>query len=192
MKYRLLAIMGFLMVTKALYTPLPAFAEGAAGVPPGQVAPGQAAPKFANPRALESGYVSGSDYLCKGWLLLDFFATDCAPCLKELPFLEGILNSYATAGASGSSGGLKLQGILFDQDADRALCEAFFRGRCSPFIVALDVYNTTYRKYKGPGDTVELPLTVVVAPDGNVAFVASGGSEATMKALEAYITANVK
>jgi len=191
-KYRLLAITGFLMAVMGFFSPISAFAEGGAGVTPVQVVPGQAAPKFANPRALESGYVSGSDYLCKGWLLLDFFATDCAPCLKELPFLEGILNRYVTAGASGSSGATKLQGILFDQDADRALCEAFFRGRRSPFIVALDVYNTTYRKYKGPGDTVELPLTVVVAPDGNVAFVASGGSEATMKALEAFITANVK
>jgi len=191
-KYRLLAITGFLMAVMGFFSPISAFAEGGAGVTLVQVVPGQAAPKFANPRALESGYVSGSDYLGKGWLLLDFFATDCAPCLKELPFLEGILNRYVTAGASGSSGATKLQGILFDQDADRALCEAFFRGRRSPFIVALDVYNTTYRKYKGPGDTVELPLTVVVAPDGNVAFVASGGSEATMKALEAFITANVK
>lgn len=175
----------------ALYTPIPACAQGAA-VSSSQVAPGQAAPKFANPRALESGYVTGSEYLGKGWLLLDFFATDCAPCLKELPFLEAILNRYATAGSSVGSGMTKLQGILFDQDADRALCEAFFRGRRSPFIVALDVYNTTYRKYKGPGDTVELPLTVVVAPDGTVAFVATGGSEATMKALEAFIAANVK
>lgn len=168
----------------ALFILSSTFAQGSTGAVVGQVAL-----KFANPKALESGYVSGSDYLGKSWLILDFFATDCAPCLKELPFLEKILTKYTT---SGSAGVARLRGILFDQDADPNVGAAFFKDRHSPFIVVQDSYNTTYRKYKGPGDTVELPLTVVVAPDGKVAFVASGGSEATMKALEAFITANVK
>ena len=61
--------------------------------------PGEDAPAFVNPD-LQKRHVWSRDYLAKGWVIVDFFATDCEGCKKELPILERLVADHGERGLS--------------------------------------------------------------------------------------------
>ena len=71
------------------------------GLPAWRLDTGDKAPPFANPD-LASRHVLSRDFLGKGWLIVDFFATDCEGCKKEIPVLERLNGELGADGRRSS------------------------------------------------------------------------------------------
>ena len=126
--------------------------------------PGEKAPPFANPD-LTSRHVLSRDFLGKGWLIVDFFATDCEGCKKEIPVLERLERELG-------AGGLTV--LVFATDlAGQPVVEAYFRNSPTTLTVLLDRYQTTVRRY----GVSEIPTLFLIDPDGRVVFKQVGFRE---------------
>jgi peroxiredoxin len=102
-------------------------------------------------QTLDGDLVSLADYQGQ-WVLLNFWATWCAPCAKEMPYLQALADA----------GDIVVLGVNFNE---------------SPAAVAEFVsdYNLTFPILLNPDDVVltmykvrALPRTFVIAPDGMV------------------------
>jgi thiol-disulfide isomerase/thioredoxin len=89
------------------------------------------------------------------WVVVNFWATWCAPCLKEIPDF----NAFAKANAN-----VQFIGLAYEE-IERADMEAFLKQHPIdyPFAI-LDVYNPP-KDFETPRG---LPMTVVLAPGGKV------------------------
>lgn len=149
-----------------LLLPLPAFG----------LEVGEQAPPFANPD-LASRHVLSRDYLGKGWLIVDFFATDCEGCKKELPVLERLSREIPAS---------VLKILVFATDAaGQGLVEPFFRQRPTPLPVLLDRYKTTARRY----GVSEIPSLFLIDPRGVVVFKEVGFKEELYAQLQGFLSA---
>jgi peroxiredoxin len=138
---------------------------------------GAKAPPFANPD-LQNRYVMSRDLLGKGWVILDFFATDCEGCKKELPILERLQADYGGAG---------LSVLVFATDAEGArVVEPFLGQRPTSLPIVLDRYQVTSKKY----GVTEIPSLFLVDPAGEIAFVEVGFREDLYEALSAILEAD--
>jgi len=74
-------------------------------------------------------------------VLIDFWATDCEPCLREMPQRAALYDEYRPLG-------LELLAVAMSQDRpDRVL--AYTERARLPFKVALDVQGTVARDFGG-------------------------------------------
>jgi peroxiredoxin len=138
---------------------------------------GAKAPPFANPD-LQNKYVMSRDLLGKGWVILDFFATDCEGCKKELPVLEKLRADYA---------GLGLVVLVFATDAEGArVVEPYLRERPTSLPIVLDRYQVTTKKY----GVTEIPSLFLVDPAGDVVFAAVGFREDLYEVLKLLLEAD--
>lgn len=90
------------------------------------------------------------------WVVVNFWATWCAPCLKEIPDFNAFAKSRPD---------VQFIGLAYEE-IERADMEAFLKDHPIdyPFAI-LDVYNPP-----ADFDTPRgLPMTVLIAPDGKVA-----------------------
>lgn len=90
------------------------------------------------------------------WVVVNFWATWCAPCLKEIPDFNAFAKSHAN---------VQFIGLAYEE-IERADMEAFLKQHPIeyPFAI-LDVYNPP-ADFETPRG---LPMTVVIAPGGKVA-----------------------
>ena len=90
------------------------------------------------------------------WVIVNFWATWCSPCIKEMPDISAFVASHKDVAAIG----------LAYEDTDKAEVEAFAKKHPVAYPLAqLDVY-------KPPADFDPprgLPTTYLIAPDGSVA-----------------------
>jgi peroxiredoxin len=128
------------------------------------LAEGDAAPKFTNPDQAGK-YLMSTKVYGAGWVIIDFFRTDCEPCKKELPELEKLYGKYQKTG--------KLQAILFDTDTDPSQVGPFFQSRPTPLAVVLDRYQVTAERF----GVESLPMLFLVDPSGKIAMKAVGETE---------------
>ena len=90
------------------------------------------------------------------WVVVNFWATWCAPCIKEMPELSELDEKRED---------LEVVGLAYEEIEPQAMLE-FLKTRPVVYPVAiLDVYNP-------PADFATprgLPMTYLIAPDGKVA-----------------------
>ncbi len=111
--------------------------------------------------------LGGGDFDLAQWkgkvVVLDFWATWCGPCIKSLPALIETMSAFPPERVT-------LLGVNQSEPAEQV--KRFLEARGWKFNVALDAGQKVARQYGVEG----IPHTVIVGPDGNVAWVKTGFS----------------
>ncbi|MBL8200187.1 MAG: TlpA family protein disulfide reductase [Chromatiales bacterium] len=94
-------------------------------------------------------------------VLINFWATWCGPCRKEMPLLEQIQKKYAPLGFT-------MLGVNVEEDT--RLMEAFLKDVPVTFPILLDPANGVSKLY----DVSAMPSTVIVDRKGNVRYIHQG------------------
>ena len=103
-----------------------------------------------------------SEYVGKGhYVLLDFWASWCGPCMGEMPTMKEIYNTYAARG-------LQMIGISFDSKRD-AWLNAIRR------LELPETYGVR-----------AIPETVLITPDGKILAIGLRGQELKEKLAEIF------
>ena len=116
-------------------------------------------------------------------VVLNFWATYCIPCRKEMPDLAAIQNEYAALG-------VQVIGASTDEAADRAKVLQFIKDTKINFPIWMGASSSDMLKF---GLGTALPGTVVIGKDGRIAKVISGivNQADLKKQIDAMLSANV-
>jgi len=108
------------------------------------------------------------------WVIVNFWATWCSPCLKELPDISAFVSAHKD----------QVVGIGLDfEDTDKADVEKFLQQHQLSYPVAQVDIDNPPKDFDAPKG---LPNTYVIAPDGHVAKAFLG--PVTTKDLEGAIS----
>lgn len=97
-------------------------------------------------------------------VVLNFWATYCAPCRTEMPDLAAIQNEYAALG-------VQVIGASADETEDRALVLQFVKETRINFPIWMGATTADMMRF---GLGAALPGTVVIGRDGRIAKIISG------------------
>ena len=112
-------------------------------------------------------------------VLIDFWASWCAPCKEEMPFLEGLHKKHGGAG-------LVIVGVSVDKDRENA--DKFIRALKVTFPIIHDDKHTVADQYKPP----RMPTSFVLDRQGKVRFVHAGYRKEDAVSLEREIAQLLK
>jgi len=139
------------------------------------VAPSEAAsPPDFRLKGLDGKWFSLKDHLGSEVIYIDFWATWCVPCRRELPHLQEMFEEL------GEKGFLVIS-INTDPPSNRSKIKPFVRRYHLGFPTLLDPDNRVLDQFN---PTRELPYGVLIGKDGNVVRVFSGyrsGDEAQLR-----------
>ncbi|MCG8553746.1 MAG: TlpA family protein disulfide reductase [Proteobacteria bacterium] len=107
-------------------------------------------------------------------VVIDFWASWCAPCRREMPFLEQLYRRY-------SGKGLVVVGVSVDKQ--RRHIDEFLRQVKVSFPIVHDKRHRIAKTYKPP----KMPSTFVVGRQGYVRFVHAGYHQRDVPVLERQI-----
>lgn len=90
------------------------------------------------------------------WVLVNYWATWCRPCIKEMPDISAFVKAHKQVAAIG---------LAYDEAEPEAI-RAFLKKRPVSYPVArIDTMNPP----AAFGEPMHLPITYVIAPDGTLA-----------------------
>lgn len=110
---------------------------------------------------LGGGTIKLSDYRGK-WVFLNFWATWCPPCIKEMPSMEVFYNKF-------KENNLTLLAVSVDAEG-ASVVKPFVEKYGLTFEIFLDPQNKVSKEFKVFG----LPSTYVINPEGQIAAQAMG------------------
>lgn len=117
-------------------------------------------------------------------VLVSFMASFCAPCKKELPYLEALHEKNRDRG-------LRVLSISIDRDADgQKKIEELLAQNKVTFPVLKDRFNILARRWLGLQSP--LPSVFLVKPDGTVSLAHRGYNDDASKLLSAEVEAALK
>jgi thiol-disulfide isomerase/thioredoxin len=90
------------------------------------------------------------------WVIVNFWATWCVPCIKEMPDISRFVTAHANVRAIG----------LAYEDSDKADIQAFLARHPVSYPVAQVSLEDMPKDFDEPRG---LPTTYLIAPDGHVA-----------------------
>jgi peroxiredoxin len=125
---------------------------------------------------LDGKRVRFADLRGEGPVLIDFWATWCKPCLRELPHIERLFQAYRSQG---------LQVIAIAEDETRSLpkVKSYIKTHGFTFPVLLDPNQRVLRDFRG----TNCPYLVVISPTGEVVYLHSGYRDGDEKELAEVI-----
>ena len=124
---------------------------------------------------LDRGYVFSKNIYGKGWVLVDFYATTCVNCNKELPYIEEL---YLEKKESG------LQVLLMATDPEGvSIVKPYFQASPTPVPVLLDRYQKSVESF----GVEALPTVFLVNPEGKVVFMETGFHDDTIENIRAFL-----
>lgn len=134
------------------------------GLAPGTARAGEKAsvPNFVL-KNLDGKDVSLEALRAKGPVILDFWATWCKPCLRELPHVEDLRKEYGEQG-------LQVVAISIDDTRSLPKVKSYVKTHRYGFEVLLDTNKRTLRLLQGSN----VPYLIVVAPTGENLYTHSG------------------
>ena len=135
---------------------------------------GEMAASFANPD-LEGKYLLSKNVVGKGWIIVDFFATWCEPCKKEILHLEEMLETY---------GEDELTVLVFATDREGgSVVKPYFAENPTTLRVVLDRYGVTSDRY----GVETIPTVFLLNPDGEIVVKGVGYSEEVIEEMKALL-----
>jgi len=116
---------------------------------------GEEAPKFVNPD-LDAKYVFSKNFIGKTWIIVDFFATDCEGCKKELPEVEKLYEEFRDLG---------VVAFLFAVDEEGPdIVKPYFEKKPTKLTVLIDRYKKTAINF----GVDEIPALFLINPEGKI------------------------
>lgn len=89
------------------------------------------------------------------WVIVNFWATWCSPCIKEMPDISAFVAAHKDVAAIG----------IAWEDTERAEIDAFVRAHPVSYPLAQGDLDHPPKDFEVPRG---LPITYVIAPDGTV------------------------
>jgi len=117
-----------------------------------------------------------SEQLKGKYVLLNFWATWCPPCIKEMPVFNEIYDQY--------SDDFELIGILFEKEKDLKQLDAFLKKYKIKFPIVVGDEN--FRLAKTMDNVSKIPESFLYGKDGK--FLKKYVGEVGKKDLESYIS----
>lgn len=103
------------------------------------------------------------------YLLLNFWATWCGPCVVELPSMDALRERFQDRG-------LDVVAVSIDQSVTPDVLKNFLKSRgISDFALYHDTQGDVQAKIALPG----IPVTYLLSPEGQIAYVFEGGADWT-------------
>jgi len=96
-------------------------------------------------------------------VLVNFWATTCAPCIEELPELRALHRRW-------NSYGLEIIGVAMPYDPP-SYVQAFQQRYALPYPIALDVTGTVTRAFK---KVLAVPTSFLIDTDGTIVYTHVG------------------
>lgn len=164
MKMRLLLALLATLVLASCKQPAPEPPKAEAPAAPAPAKPAEAKPAEAKPKPeqpnLRLATIDGTQYDLAAhrgkWIVVNFWATWCSPCLKEMPELSAL---------DAMREHIEVLGLAYEEIEPAAMQEFLKQHPVAYPIAVVDVYNP-------PADFATprgLPMTYLIAPDGKVA-----------------------
>lgn len=110
-----------------------------------------------NLKKMNGKSVKLSEYLNKGPVLINFWATWCSPCKKEMVFLDQFERRY-------KDNGLSILSISIDSQKSLAHVRSYIRANNYTYDVFLDPNRQVFKKLNGN----LMPTNVLIDKDGKV------------------------
>ena len=108
---------------------------------------------------LSGNTVALSELLEKGPVVLDFWATWCGPCIKELPFIQALHEEFADRG-------IVVVGISQDTPKTVSRVKPFVKSRKLTFPILLDKNQDLMRTFK----IASIPYVCIIDTTGEMVY----------------------